>query len=282
MTMAIEQYGERREGFGESPQGPAQLATTRAPRINVGQAERVASAVVGGAMLALGLRRPGLGSALLGLLGGGLLVRGVSGHCPVYSRLGSDTAHGGSTAGAQSLLGAAAEEQEQERTITIGRPAEELFRAWQSSEVQARIMAHFASISGDEGGRLGWRVRTPLGRMLSFSTEPSEKQEHERLVWRSTPDSELTSVWTLQLRKAPRDYGTELTLRLRVEPTGGLVPHMLSKLLGMPTRVVLERALRNFKALVESGEIPSTFHNSSARRGARSDAEAPHALRASL
>jgi uncharacterized membrane protein len=172
-------------------------------------------------------------------------------------------------------------QQEQQCTITISRPAEELFRAWQKPEVQARIMAHFANVSGAEDGRLRWRVRAPLTMVRSFETECAEARDNELVVWKSTPGSELASTWTLQLRKAPGSYGTELTLRVRFDPAGGLLPHMLSKLLGSPTRLVIERALRNFKALVESGEIPSTFHNPSARRGARSDAEAFHALRAS-
>jgi uncharacterized membrane protein len=63
--------------------------------MNVGQAERWASGVVGGALAlrALGGFSP---VRLLQLAAGvGLLYRGVTGHCPVYEQLGVDTAHRG-------------------------------------------------------------------------------------------------------------------------------------------------------------------------------------------
>src|SRR6476469_7398960 len=58
---------------------------------NVNGVERAASAVAGGALLAYGLKQGGVGGTLLSLLGGGMLVRGATGHCHVYDALGVDT-----------------------------------------------------------------------------------------------------------------------------------------------------------------------------------------------
>lgn len=251
-------------------------ARVRGRAINVGSTERLASAVLGGTLLALGLRGEGIGKALLSVVGGGLLVRGVSGHCPVYGQLQqrSSAAHD-----AHALLPAPSEKLEHARTMTIGKPAADVFRVWQKPETQSRILAHFADVTGDASGRLQWHVRGPLGRVLSFETQRTEEREDALVAWQSTPGGELQSHWTLQLRKAPSDYGTEATLRVRFAPAGGVLPHMLTKLLGLPTQLIVERTLRNFKALIETGEIPSAFHNPSARAGARSDHQAPHALR---
>ena len=60
--------------------------------VNVGSVGRVASVVGGTALLLFGLSRvslPGLG---LAALGGGLLARGLSGHCPLLAELGLNTA----------------------------------------------------------------------------------------------------------------------------------------------------------------------------------------------
>jgi hypothetical protein len=54
--------------------------------VNVGQAERLMSGILGAVLLGAGLRR-GRGGAGLALLGGALLARGVSGHCPVYQAI---------------------------------------------------------------------------------------------------------------------------------------------------------------------------------------------------
>ena len=58
---------------------------------NVGNPERVASAVAGGALALYGLTRRSIGGGLLAAIGASLLYRGSTGHCPVYESLGIDT-----------------------------------------------------------------------------------------------------------------------------------------------------------------------------------------------
>ncbi|HEX2253568.1 MAG TPA: DUF2892 domain-containing protein [Thermoanaerobaculia bacterium] len=55
--------------------------------VNVPPAERVLSALAGGALLVGGLRRGSLGRSLLGAA---LVLRGASGHCPVRHLLEVD------------------------------------------------------------------------------------------------------------------------------------------------------------------------------------------------
>ena len=58
--------------------------------VNVGETERVVSAVAGGALLVFGLRRMSLGGLTLAAIGAALGYRAVTGHCDVYERLGID------------------------------------------------------------------------------------------------------------------------------------------------------------------------------------------------
>jgi|RhiMetdeSRZDD1v2_1073273.scaffolds.fasta_scaffold1464017_2 uncharacterized membrane protein len=63
-----------------------------AGRANVGETERWASGIAGGALALYGLAgRRSLFGGLLAALGGSLLYRGISGHCPLYGALGVDT-----------------------------------------------------------------------------------------------------------------------------------------------------------------------------------------------
>jgi uncharacterized membrane protein len=59
--------------------------------VNVGDNERVASAVAGAMLTMLGLRGGAVGLAALAA-GGALLWRGATGHCAVYQALGRSTA----------------------------------------------------------------------------------------------------------------------------------------------------------------------------------------------
>jgi len=59
--------------------------------VNVGDMERVASALAGGVLVASGLGRGSLFGFVLGLGGAALIHRGLTGHCAVYDRLGKST-----------------------------------------------------------------------------------------------------------------------------------------------------------------------------------------------
>src|SRR5438552_9939125 len=85
------QASDLRQG---SSSGGAGNQNSNAPEINVGSAERLAS-VLGGSLLTLvGMRRRSNFGALLAIFGGGLVYRGMTGHCPAYSYLRKNTAQG--------------------------------------------------------------------------------------------------------------------------------------------------------------------------------------------
>lgn len=65
------------------------MASTPSHDVNVGNGERILSAVTGGAILLWGLRRRG--GLLSAVLGSALAARGLTGHCPLYARFGVDT-----------------------------------------------------------------------------------------------------------------------------------------------------------------------------------------------
>jgi uncharacterized membrane protein len=90
--------------------------------INVGSYERLVSAV-GGPLLAIyGLSRRSPGGLGLALIGSALFYRGVTGHCQVSEALGVNTA-----AGQIGPLHV-------EKSITINRLAEDLYRFWRDVE----------------------------------------------------------------------------------------------------------------------------------------------------
>src|SRR6478735_7370816 len=74
---------------------PQRRFAGRAPQdtsVNVAQSERVISAVAGGALALAGLKMRSLPGVLLAAVGGGLVFRGATGHCPAYQSLGINTA----------------------------------------------------------------------------------------------------------------------------------------------------------------------------------------------
>src|SRR5207245_4932730 len=99
--------------------------------LNVGEYERWAS-ILGGGMLALyGLSRRSWGGLALAAVGGMLVERGVAGRCRCYSALGISTAD--RPQGPMASV-AAGHGVKVEKSITIRRSPEELYRLWLNFE----------------------------------------------------------------------------------------------------------------------------------------------------
>jgi uncharacterized membrane protein len=229
--------------------------------INVGRPERMASAALGGALIVLGFRRRSPGGAAMALLGGGLLYRGVSGHCRLYQALGR------STAGYRDRAPSGAPDGtlEIERSITIGKTAEELYHFWRQPNNLSRIMGHFAEITSENGGRMRWKVRGPFGRVMEWDAQTVEERPGEFLLWESLEGADLPNVGMVRFRPAPAGQGTEVSLHFNFIPPGGALGAAALGLLDLAPKMVAGKALRRFKSLVETGEIPTLERNPSAR-----------------
>lgn len=225
---------------------------------NVAPAERFASVMAGGALAAWALKslrtRTTLG-VMAGLVASELLWRGATGRCPLYSTLGV------STAGAEreTLY------EEVERSITVHRPPEEVWKKLREPETLALVMAHFADVQPSGTNRARWLVPAPFGRRLEWETSVVEAKEHELLRWESLPGARIPQAGLVLLRRAPRDLGTEVTIRLRYGGPGGLIGALGARALALAPSVVVGKAARRLKSLIETGEIPSIEHNPSAR-----------------
>lgn len=236
------------------------------PQVNVNHTERVASAVLGGSLLTLMLRRRSLGGAVAALAGGELLYRGISGHCHLYEALGLSSENEHRRRKAETGAGI----MQVERSITIAKPADELYRAWRDPQTLARTMAHFAEVTAVGEDRQHWRVRTPGEQDMEWDSRIVDDRPGEHLGWESLTGAELPNRGSVSFRPAPGGRGTEVTLRLRFEAPGGTVGQALAKRLGVPRLLVL-KGLHRFKSLVEAGEIPTLEHNPSARTVVRTN-----------
>jgi uncharacterized membrane protein len=151
------------------------------------------------------------------------------------------------------------------RSITIGKSAAEIYRSWRDPQNLRRVMEHFAEVGTAGENRQHWKVLGPLGQSFEWEAQVVEEHPAEFLRWVSLPGAELPNEGSLRLTAAPGDRGTEVKLHFRFDPPGGILGDAAVKLLGFVPRMVAEKALRRFKSLVETGEIPTTEHQPAAR-----------------
>ena len=156
-------------------------------------------------------------------------------------------------------------EPEVERSITIGKTADELRDYWLDPRTLPQIMAGFATVRATGGGRMHWKVEGPLGRAYEWDTEAVDRPG-EGIGWRSLPDGAIPNEGRIRFHPAPAGRGTVATLHFRFDPPGGPLGDGLLKVLGStPLDLVADGALRRFKNLVETGEIPTTVRQPAAR-----------------
>jgi uncharacterized membrane protein len=239
---------------------PANARAQRAAGVNVGKIERVASSVLGAALIMGGLKSRSLGGMAAALAGSGMLYRGMSGHCHVFGALGVSTA-GTETSPSQGD----SEAPRVQRTVTIDKPASELYNLWRDAGALRRVMQPFADVSSTSDRTARWSIRTPLGKLYSCETEIVEDRNGELLRWRSVDGSGLLAEGTLRLAPALGNRGTRVSLALRLDPPGGRLGAVLMKALRVVPDTIARAALQRFKSLAETGEIPTTEGSPSAR-----------------
>lgn len=110
---------------------------------NLGPLERYSSLFGGTALLIGGIRRGRL-SMIMG--GGVLLYRGATGFCPIYGALNGDPKHG----------------TQIEKSITVHKPVEEVYRRWRHIENLPRFMSHLKSVTSANEHQSHWVANTPL------------------------------------------------------------------------------------------------------------------------
>ncbi|WP_227353770.1 SRPBCC family protein [Haladaptatus salinisoli] len=241
------------------------MRTTSSPasetsKTGANRGARMASAALGGTLLTLGLKRRSLGGTALALVGGWLFYRGVGGRGRPLRALGTSA-----TDRDRPEVGAPADATEVERSITVGRPADELFDLWRDPERLARVMGHFAEVSSSGEDAQHWTLRGSLGRNVAWDSRIVEERPGEFLRWESVEGAAIPNEGSVRFRSAPDDRGTEVTLRFRFDPPGGALGDAAMKRLGVVPDTITRKALRRFKSLAETGEIPTLERNPSAR-----------------
>lgn len=216
--------------------------------------KRGASGVIGLALLVRGLRRRSPRGLAMGLAGGWLLYRALPER---YRSPGANDSTGDDSL-ARSL------------SLTIGKPADELYEAWRDPTVFSEVMGHFAEVTPSTEDRYRWTVHGPYGRTASWETRIVEADPGQIIRWETPGDAMLASEGEVRFREATGDRGTEVWLTLRFDPPGGALGDAAFRRLDLLPRELAGVALSRFKSLVESGEIPTLQGNPSARgRGDR-------------
>ncbi len=230
-------------------------------KINVGDVERWASAVGGTLLVVQGLRSRSLPGVALALLGGGLLYRGVSGHCGAYQALNIDTAgKHRSDADAHVHNGRLIKQ-----VAVIEKPAQELYNYWRNEENAPKFMTGVESVMKTGPNKSHWVSGGPFGKTFEWDSEVFQDDPGRMFAWKTLPGADVPHAGMIRFEPNTGGRGTIVTVEINYEPPAGMLGVAVAKLIGQDPDAMTKENLRQFKQLMETGEIPTIKGQSSGR-----------------
>lgn len=223
---------------------------------NISNNERIASTVAGGALVAYGVKQGGVLGVAASLIGGGLLLRGTTGHCSVYKALDIDTSSEDNPATGNIHV---------TKSVTINKSTAELFGFWRNFENLSQIMSHLESVTKVDNKRSHWKAKAPLGMNVEWEAEITDEKENEFIEWRSVENSDIPNSGKVEFLPT-QNRGTEVRVTLDYQSPAGKVGSLIAKLFGEEPEQQVSDDLRRFKQLMESGTIMTVEGQTSGRK----------------
>lgn len=145
-----------------------------------------------------------------------------------------------------------------QKTITVNRPVEAVYNFWRHFENLPRFMKHLHSVTTKSETISHWIIKPTENSSLEWDAEIIESRANEVIAWKSLPAADVDSAGSVWFRPAIGNRGTILKVALKYSPPGGKFVANVAKIFGKDAKAVIEDDLYRLKALLETGEIPTT------------------------
>jgi uncharacterized membrane protein len=215
---------------------------------NTSDTERWASLIGGGALVLLGLSQRSLRGALLAVAGSGLAARGLGVGESLQSAVDAN----------QTI--------KVEKTVTIDKPVDELYRFWRDFANLPRFMKHLKHVTVIDEKRSHWIASAPIGNSVEWDAEIVREEENRLIAWASVEGADVENSGFVRFQPAPAGRGTEVKVVLEYSPPGGAIAAAAAKLFGEDAEQQIGDDLRRFKQFMETGEIATLEGQSSGRK----------------
>lgn len=226
--------------------------------VNVGQTERMISVGLGAFLLSSGLgnltSHP-IKGLLRTVIGGALLYRGASGHCPVYASMGK-TKGVGHTPAINIRTG-----------LIVNKPKDEVYAFWRKLENLPLFMKHLASVTEIDEKHSHWEAEIPggIGR-VKWNAEIVKEEQGSLIGWQSIPNSTINNAGKVTFKEALGGQGTELEVVISYHPPAGELGAGIAKSLNPVLEKMIRQDIMNFKDYIETKhQSPASNFSTSSR-----------------
>jgi uncharacterized membrane protein len=218
---------------------------TALPAANVGSDERMLAIVAGAVLLGYAWTRK---SKSLGAASVGLLLRGATGYCPAYGAMGINHADT-----KQALSGARGVHIRE--SVTINKPAEEIYRFWRQLDRLPEVMPHLAKVEQLDTKRSRWTAKAFDQLPITWEAEIINEQPFETIGWQTLPGQAIQTAGSVTF-KASENGGTDVNVHLQYSAPGGKAASWLASLAGQDPAKYTREGLDALKRRLE-GTVPA-------------------------
>jgi uncharacterized membrane protein len=156
-----------------------------------------------------------------------------------------------------------------EKTVTIDKPAEDLYRFWHNFENLPRFTRHIKNVKAYDDRRSHWITSAPLDSSVEWDAEIIDDRPNELIAWKSLEGADIDNAGSVQFKPAPGDRGTEVRVVTAYNPPAGAIGDAIAKLFGESPEQQIGDDLARFKMLMEAGEIATNDGQPSGRRNSK-------------
>jgi uncharacterized membrane protein len=221
---------------------------------NVADIERLVSVVAGGAMLAGGITRKGLGGGAMAAAGAMLLHRGVTGRCMGYSAIRVSTAEE-----------MPAPPVTVDRAVTVECSVEDAYSFWRDFSNFPKFMDHLERVDVLDESLSHWVSKAPAGQTVEWDAQLVEERLNELIRWRTLPGSQIRHEGEVWFEPATGGRGTVVFAIMNYWPPGGKLGRAFAKAFGEEPEQQMAADMRHFKQMMETGVVPQNQPQPTAR-----------------
>lgn len=140
-------------------------------------------------------------------------------------------------------------------SITVNRPAGELYRFWRDFENLPQFMTHLESVRSTGSLRSHWTAIAPAGRTVRWDAEVIEDRTDELIAWRSLEGADVRNSGSVHFSPAPGGRGTEVRVEIDYAMPAGKIGAAVARLFGEEPEQQVRDDLRRFKQVMETGQV---------------------------
>ncbi|PBJ15903.1 SRPBCC family protein [Flavobacterium sp. ACN6] len=206
-------------------------------KTNVSALERILMVTSGAYLLYKGLSQQDRSITKAGT-GGAMLLRGISGYCPVYDAV-------------DHLKNDKASNVNIRINSVINKPVSEVYNFWRDLQNLPKFMNHLESVETISPSTSKWTAKGPAG-IGSISWNASiVKDEQDRLIsWQSEEDSSIKNAGKVTFQ--PKGNATEIDVTISYHAPLGTIGESTAKFLNPYFEKLVKDDINNFKAYIES------------------------------